>query len=410
MSFKVIFGGNQSIAEVHQMMVGGNSNMSSAIAGAGLSFKNGVPSVVRLEGVQRSAQSRCYDGHFWIEKDGEILNDFTGEKICKIFEARGQIPYYQKIEGAQSEAFILEAKAICLAKWKDRYGVSSDAEAVAEWLKYNDIDDFDGFSCVQNMVLQHHIHGGKVYWGFLGAIEEGQGKIHWWFGHPNNKREHWVKFGAEGDARAEKIQLNNEGRSAPTRLSVDKPAKKYLKAWKEGKVKFKFIRPEVEEVDFIQGVHWDFVDEREVPEAGFPCIDGHFWVERDGAVVDFDFPVYQMIKDVQKCSPSAKPQYLPAPSKAEEDAIWVFEACIRRQFKMLPDEHSWASVCEKCLQRWKSPVGHECYRNAVAEIGRNGGKLRFGSMGWEKRAGGVHWEFGGEGAKWAKFSQFRKDL
>jgi len=408
MSFKVIFGGNQSIAEV-QSMIGGNWSPQGggatprtanqiALDNAGLVFNNGMPSIKRA--VAPDSNARCYDGHFWIEKDGEILNDFTGEKICKIFEARGQIPYYQKIEGAQSEAFILEAKAICVAKWKDRYGVSSDAEAIAEWLKYNDIDDFDGFSCVQNMVIQHHIHGGKVYWGFLGAIEEGQGKIHWWFGHPNNKREHWVKMGAEGDARAEKIQLNNEGRSAPTRLSVDKPAKKYLKAWKEGKIKFKFIRPEVEEADV----------EREVPEGVYPRIDGHFWVERDGAVVDFDFPSYLQCKEFWKCSPSAKPQYLPAPSKAEEDALWVFEACIRRRYKMLPDEHSWDEVCKRCLQRWPSPVSNECYQNAVAEIGRNGGKLRFGSMGWEKRAGGVHWEFGGEGAKWAKFSQFRKDL
>ena len=31
---------------------------------------------------------------------------------------------------------------------------------------------------------------------------------------------------------------------------------------------------------------------------GFPTIDGHFWIERDGKIVDIEFKEYDFIKSI----------------------------------------------------------------------------------------------------------------
>ena len=31
---------------------------------------------------------------------------------------------------------------------------------------------------------------------------------------------------------------------------------------------------------------------------GFPTIDGHFWIERDGKIVDIEFKEYDLIKTI----------------------------------------------------------------------------------------------------------------
>ena len=35
---------------------------------------------------------------------------------------------------------------------------------------------------------------------------------------------------------------------------------------------------------------------------GFPTIDGHFWIERDGKIVDIEFKEYDLIKTMMEWS------------------------------------------------------------------------------------------------------------
>lgn len=109
------------------------------------------------------------------------------------------------------------------------------------------------------------------------------------------------------------------------------------------------------------------------------AFDGHFWVERDGKIIDPWFPQYEMIAKIHNCLPQR--HYLKCPDPL---VGLVFKAKFE---KTVPYYHS------------LPPLFGFCIANALNEIHRNGGILVFGSMGFERPDGTVWWEYGGEDYK-----------
>lgn len=128
----------------------------------------------------------------------------------------------------------------------------------------------------------------------------------------------------------------------------------------------------------------------------FPKIDAHFWVEREGKIIDFDFEEYKFCKKFWNCEENAEPIYLSAPPLTQSIAIKVFDKVLMNTFKQPTIEKS----VEEMYKLYKKvgldkPSYGSCYMNAIIEIYENGGTLVFGSMGWRRRNGDIHYEFGG---------------
>jgi len=137
-----------------------------------------------------------------------------------------------------------------------------------------------------------------------------------------------------------------------------------------------------------------------------PTIDGHFWVVRNGEIVDTNFPEYDLIRKVHGCEPETC-VYLPAPEMTQKIMIQKFNNTVKK----IMGQDDW----DKCMKEVvfmtylagiKEPQCYNCYQNASIEIFHNGGELVFGSMGFKKTDGTYWWEFGGEDYKTIK--DFRK--
>ena len=118
--------------------------------------------------------------------------------------------------------------------------------------------------------------------------------------------------------------------------------------------------------------------------ATYPTIDGHFWVERDGKIIDPYFKEYDMIKSHNKCVGDVI--HLPSPDLVQKIMIKKFNSV--NEIRNVTDE--------LFLKWYKCPLVNKCFQNARLEILKNGGKLIFGSMGWKKKSGEIHYEYGGE--------------
>lgn len=112
-------------------------------------------------------------------------------------------------------------------------------------------------------------------------------------------------------------------------------------------------------------------------------IDGHFWVERDGKIIDPHFEMYDVMCKTKEADPQKK-RYIPA-SDIIRDKI----------LKKLGYEKVRLKV------EWKPQPAH-CLLNSFSEAQFRGGKIVFGSMGFERPDGSVYWAFGGENYKIVK--------
>jgi len=116
-------------------------------------------------------------------------------------------------------------------------------------------------------------------------------------------------------------------------------------------------------------------------------MDGHYWVERDGKVIDPYFKDYDFMKLFWNLTDEQV--WLPAPPLIQE----IFKKKMVKKFE----------GTKKIIERWTNTHGF-CDVNAVSEFYENGGTIVFGSMGWKKKDGsGIHYEFGGENYTVAQF-------
>jgi hypothetical protein len=127
-----------------------------------------------------------------------------------------------------------------------------------------------------------------------------------------------------------------------------------------------------------------------------PTIDGHFWVVRNGQIVDTNFPEYDIIRKIRGCEPATM-SYLPAPKVTQKIMTLMFHNTVKKLMR----QDDW----DKCMKEVifvthlagiKEPQCYNCYQNCIIEIYHNGGELVFGSMGFKKTDGTIWWEFGGE--------------
>ena len=123
-------------------------------------------------------------------------------------------------------------------------------------------------------------------------------------------------------------------------------------------------------------------------------IDGHFWVVRDGKIIDPNFPQYDMIKKI--VGGVGERVYLPAEKIIQS---FMIKKYIVGRTMLLTDERN------KYIIEMYSPLFAKCETNALVETLKNGGEIVFGSMGWNTKNGGIHYEYGG--ANWT-ISQFLK--
>ena len=132
-----------------------------------------------------------------------------------------------------------------------------------------------------------------------------------------------------------------------------------------------------------------------------PMIDGHFWVVRDGKIIDWEVKEYELVRKINKCEDTQV--HLEADEMTQKMMIGIFKKVLFNVFETNNWEHILQRVTQLFLKLgWKKPEFSMCFQNCLIEIHRNGGELKFGSMGWVRKAGGVHYEFGGEDWKGVK--------
>lgn len=130
----------------------------------------------------------------------------------------------------------------------------------------------------------------------------------------------------------------------------------------------------------------------------FPVIDGHFWVERDGKVIDPHFTYYDKVCEVRNCDPQEPKSYLPAPEITQTLMKGIYLKVLKNNFGDKSQEELFAEVrniTRLCMDL--NPRPNCCFQNCVIEIAERGGTLVFGSMGFKyKNKNGYFYEYGGE--------------
>jgi len=117
-----------------------------------------------------------------------------------------------------------------------------------------------------------------------------------------------------------------------------------------------------------------------------PRIDGHFWIERDGKIID---PIFEEYEIMSKLFKSVKFIYCPADETTQNLIIAMY-------FKQIKKEYTLGDYVANTTAIFKKkPYFGRCLQNALVEQSENGGKLVFGSFGVEKKNGIQFWEYGG---------------
>jgi hypothetical protein len=128
-----------------------------------------------------------------------------------------------------------------------------------------------------------------------------------------------------------------------------------------------------------------------------PTIDGHFWVVRDGKIIDWDFPAeFAEIRRTWKCG--TEKNYIPAPVVTQKIMTQMF----KKAFSSVLESDDWNENMEE-FKFWNKFANMPdvryscCFQNCILEIHERGGELVFGSLGFKKNNGvGYHYEWGGE--------------
>lgn len=115
--------------------------------------------------------------------------------------------------------------------------------------------------------------------------------------------------------------------------------------------------------------------------------DIHFWVERDGKIIDPMFKEYEEIKKIRNLSDEIV--YKPITDKK---LIYKYVKEFHNGWDHLGRSHE---IFEWASKGGLFPMFGECYWNSLNEIKKNGGKLKVGSMGWRiKNSKEVFYEYG----------------
>ena len=126
-----------------------------------------------------------------------------------------------------------------------------------------------------------------------------------------------------------------------------------------------------------------------------PDIDGHFWIVRNGKIIDWDFDEYSQIRKIWGCNKTKT--YLPAPEITQKLMIGMFKKAFSSYFS---ENQTWEQILEEFyiisdMIGMIEPQYRRCFQNCLLEIYKRGGELIFGSLGFKKSDGSFHYEYGG---------------
>ena len=99
-------------------------------------------------------------------------------------------------------------------------------------------------------------------------------------------------------------------------------------------------------------------------------LDGHFWVVRDGKIIDPEFNHYRHIGDY------TKKYYKEAPLAKQKLVIEVVYRTFEEKMGYKRDSEEWSDYLLE-----HTAVQGACFHNAISEIYKNGGELKFGCLG-----------------------------
>jgi len=134
-----------------------------------------------------------------------------------------------------------------------------------------------------------------------------------------------------------------------------------------------------------------------------PTIDGHFWIVRDGKIIDWEFEEYNLIRKIRNCN--KEKNYIPAPETTQRIMIAIHKKAFSSYFSKT---QSWEDIIAEfynmsVMLGMVKPECQRCYQNCLIDIYKNGGELVFGSLGFKRKGTNeYHYEFGGENYKTIK--------
>jgi hypothetical protein len=122
------------------------------------------------------------DLHFWVEKDGKIIDNTIIELVLKLKMLGARKLVYLYYPDVVSNVIVEDEKNIC--KFKCGFSGKTWEQKLEEGR--NGANN-KTFSCVSSSICYAHWNGGEVKVGCLGYIDWFNDKIHWLFGHPDNE-------------------------------------------------------------------------------------------------------------------------------------------------------------------------------------------------------------------------------
>lgn len=130
-------------------------------------------------------------------------------------------------------------------------------------------------------------------------------------------------------------------------------------------------------------------DHYDIMAMDLPHMLGHFWVVRDGRVIDPKFPEHRQIQRQNRLQDVSC--HLPAPAMTQKVMI---ASHIKKAKNVFGENYAVE------FERIFAPHGGKhygmCFFNAVIEKHRNGGEIVFGSMGWLRDDDTEFYEYGGK--------------
>lgn len=127
----------------------------------------------------------------------------------------------------------------------------------------------------------------------------------------------------------------------------------------------------------------------------YPTIDAHFWVERDGVIIDPYFKSYDRCKEFWNLSDDQV--YLEADPSIQKIMLEIHTRVLKKKFKKNDLQEALQEHAEFAKKfNADKALPDRCWRNVCLEVYKNGGQIKFGSMGWRhKNSNDVHYEYGG---------------
>jgi hypothetical protein len=126
------------------------------------------------------------DIHFWVSKDGKIIdNSINFMKTFIAMMGGGQLVYLPYPKDV-SDRIIAEELSDC------RKSLAKKGKTLEQSIQEGKDGKNDSpFNCVGSAVCYAHHNGGEVQVGCFGYVSNTDGKVHWLFSHPDNSYTEW---------------------------------------------------------------------------------------------------------------------------------------------------------------------------------------------------------------------------